>query len=360
MNKFRYRLPFVILSALLGCSQPSPSPTVNSETPSFDRDRSELFVHEAGRRFAGETVTAEFVIRNDGAEPYSIVGDKDITTDCTCAGVKPAARQINPGAVCTVTLSINVRASGTEFSNGGSITWRSPSGATRETKLQIRGHGVAPLTHDPTVLVFSSEEMSAGKAKPLAISTALPLDWSTFHVASESPHIRLGPVQREGNRASVAVELTATEGRESVDGVIMVTAVVADPQSPLNNQMVGARIQVHGTQTVEFTAAPRTLMLNAANGKAVGRVLLRGKRVAESGFQIRRVTVDAGSVSWKLASPTGSSVAVVELVVERTAGQGSPSSALIETETGAPARIALEWIEQVKQGQSPTNKGDPK
>lgn len=303
------------------------------------------YEYDVGKVLSGQVVSHAFVFANTTGELVVLRDEKDIRKDCGCAAVEPEAQKLEPGASTKVNVTVDTRGKTGRFSYGGIIAWSLPSGEKREATFKLQGEAWPALESEPSSLGFSPDEINGRVAKEIKFKASVPMNWAkaTVHGYDHDPQIKVVDWKTSEHGAVCKVECHMPDGVETANGSVAVEVPLAKPRPDFSSATV--RIPVQGYQIVEFTVAPAQILakVDKADGHASARLLVRGRKLANSKRPISSITCEGYRVDWRMTEPSKDGVAVVNLElipIASSANKGEPV-VFMEVEGMKPIRLPV-------------------
>lgn len=303
------------------------------------------YEYDVGKVLSGQVVSHAFVFTNTTGELVVVRDEKDIRKDCGCAAVVPEAQKLEPGASTNVNVTVATKGRTGRFSYGGIIAWTLPSGEKREAIFKLQGETWPALECEPSSLGFGPEEINGRVAKEFKFKASVPMNWAKamVHGYDHDPQIKVVGWKTSENGAVCEVECHMPDGVETANGAVAVEVPLAKPCPDFSSATV--RIPVQGRQSVEFTVAPAQILakVDKADGHASGRLLVRGKKLANSKRPISSITCEGYRVDWRMTEPSTGGVAIVTLELIPVAGSlgNSEPVVVMKVEGMKPIRLPV-------------------
>lgn len=122
-------------------------------------------IHDFGIKNVKEKGKHDFVIKNAGTAPLTLVVDK---TTCTCTGIDLSTKTVAPGKTAVATVNYDAeRAMTGSYNQGGTILTNDPE--NREIYLGIKGIFTTPIVLRPSDIHVPSLAASETKTYPIRI-----------------------------------------------------------------------------------------------------------------------------------------------------------------------------------------------
>lgn len=238
------------------------------------------FEFDAGRVFAGQDMSREFLVRNPADDAIFIASSEDVIKNCGCSDLIPRASRIEPKESARVSVIVRTGGKSGPIAHGGHVDWSTPSGVKRVTTFALRATVVPVLTAVPDSVSFDPSEVRTDAVKEFILTAALPLDAASIGFDC-SPGVRVTQTQVAPGEWRCGVRCAPADGLESVVGDVTVKARVVAHAVALAGADVALRVAVLARRDVELSVQPQTAPVNfAADGRGAVRLLLRGAAVA--------------------------------------------------------------------------------
>lgn len=301
--------------------------------------------YDVGQVLSGEVVSHAFSFTNTFEEPIAIRAEEDIRKDCGCTMIAPETRTLQPGASTKIVATVNTKGRSGRFAYGGTILWSLPNWEKREATIKLQGEICPLLESDPPSLSFGPDEINGASTKEIKFKAGVPMDWARakVHGYDHDPQVQVVDWKVSGNAAICKVKCSMPDGVEAASGSVAVEVSLAEPRSDFPSTTL--RVPVQAYQSIEFTVAPKQILarIDKASGRASARLLVRGKKLANSKHPISSITCDGYRVDWRMTEPSkgGAAVVTIELTPLVGSAKKSEQAVVMGVEGMKPIRFPL-------------------
>jgi hypothetical protein len=304
--------------------------------------------HDCGSVIEGERVAREFEYVNTRDHTIRVLRDEDIRPNCGCSALTVSHRTLGPGEKTTICAVIETTGRPGKFTYGGSVTWHDDAGNPLPVEVAISGLVMPAIQVWADRLTFGAEEIRAGTAKEVTLTSRVQIDWEALSFDVSEPQLfSVTKVCAVENGVKYAVRCLLPPEVESASAVCRIRGQVADSSPTSPGLPVALDIPVRGSQSVELIAQPQTVLFqfDPAGSRYSGRVLLRGNAVKANPDLVESVTAAGCAIDWSVnRNPNGGTV-VLELAVVRKAGEGwtPPTEMMVVTRQGHRLVLRAVW-----------------
>ncbi len=306
--------------------------------------------HDCGLLIEGERITWEFEYVNGSDRTIQLLRDEDVRPDCGCSSLTVSRRALGPGERASIRAVVETTGRRGKFTHGGTVTWHDDAGTPIPVQVALSGEVSPVIQVRAGQLTFGAEDIRAGTAKEVTLTSRLPIDWSALSFDVSEPQLfavsRVGAVE---NGVRYTVRCLLPPDVESAAAACRVRGRVADSSPTSPGLPVSLDIPLRAEQSVELVAQPRTVLFqfDPAAARYSARVLLRGKAVRSNPDLVESVTAAGCAIDWSVKRPPAGGTAVLELTVARPVGAGTgwvpPAELTVVTRQGYRLTLRAVW-----------------
>jgi hypothetical protein len=325
------RLLLVALAVSSGCES-----RTQQRVP-VPREAWQTLDHEVGEVTAGIEISHTFVLANNLASPLHVLRDADVASNCGCATITTAARELAPGATTDVTVKVATRDRKGPFRLGGRIVWTDARNEPHLAVFALVGVARPPLALQPDELVFERDEVAKGRSKELKVIVDSAVDEASLTVEAPTGALAVEPIRSEKGHRVYAVKCLQPPRGEDEEFHAIVLAAKLTPR--LGGIPVSAKVVVQVREAVPLDVQPKSLELRLdPDGRAVGKFVLSGEAM-QGGDNVESLSCADYEVEWKAThtrpeSPT----AVVEITLLAPPDKNGPEKTTVRVKVkGLPA-----------------------
>jgi hypothetical protein len=267
--------------------------------------------HDFGTVPRGAKVRHNFVLKNETAEPVSIL---NVRASCGCTTGRPSRSLVEPGASATVEAEMDTRNFVGKKATTLHVALVSAGGREAEVKLSVSSTILSDIVLNPGTIDFGSVSRGQTPTQTLTVERVGMPGWKVERIVSACKAIdaTLTETARDGQGVVYLLKVNLLPGMPSGAVRDEIRLLTNDPETPAFPVLVTATIRG------DLTASPSVLALGhvPSAGSVQGRFLIRSTRP----FAVRAIEGDGDGFKASVDDLTSKPVHIVTVTYRRDDG----------------------------------------